>query len=83
LLTPARNEAKWASTGAYNNRYGSYRTPERRLKKIFQPFFFDSKICPKTQKIKFQNLEVSNSIRDGVRAFFGLLPNGKIKNFSK
>jgi hypothetical protein len=29
-LTPAGKEAKKASTGASNNKYGLYRTPERR-----------------------------------------------------
>jgi hypothetical protein len=62
----------------------------KKGKKCFNPFFiiiiiFDSKMCPKTQKIQLQKryLDVSNSIGDGVRAFFGLLPNRKIKNFSK
>jgi hypothetical protein len=35
-------------------------------------YFFDSKMSPKSQKMKLQKryLEVSNSTRDGVRAFF-------------
>jgi hypothetical protein len=47
--------------------------------------FLESKMRPKNQKMKPQKryLEVSNSIREEVRAFFGLPPNGKIENFSK
>jgi hypothetical protein len=36
-------------------------------------------MCPKNQKFKFKKpyLEVSNSIRDGVRAFFRFTPERK------
>jgi hypothetical protein len=39
---------------------------------VFFSVFIYSKMCPKSQKMKPQKryLEVSNSIRDGVRAFF-------------
>jgi hypothetical protein len=58
---------------------------KKKSKNRFDPFFleffffFDSKMCPKTQKMNLQKryLEVSNSIRDGVRAFFRFTPERK------
>jgi hypothetical protein len=46
---------------------------------IFFFFFYDPKLCPKNRKNKFRKpyLEVSNSIRDGVRAFFRFSPGRK------
>jgi hypothetical protein len=45
--------------------------------------FFDSKMCPKSQKMKHQKryLEGSNSIREGVRAFFRFTAERKKEEF--
>jgi hypothetical protein len=52
-----------------------------RRSHFFRFFFFllESKMCPKNQKMnpKKQYLEVSNSIRDGDRAFFRFIAKRK------
>jgi hypothetical protein len=54
---------------------------KRSSKYVF--IFFGLKMCPKSQKMKPQKryLEVSNSIRDGVRAFFRFTAEQKNKEF--
>jgi hypothetical protein len=57
--------------------------PEKEKRKIFQTLFRPKNMSKKSKKNKFQKpyLEVSNSIRDGIRAFFRLSPKRKNQFF--